>query len=60
MFTALLLTVLQMQTSSYGGYATEDEDKTTIKTVFENEHYVLDTHTAVAAVYNKYVAETGR
>ena len=44
----------------YGGYATEDEDKTTIKTVFENEHYVLDTHTAVAvAVYNKYVAETG-
>ena len=33
----------------YGGYATEDEDKTTIKTVFENEHYVLDTHTAVGS-----------
>ena len=44
----------------YGGYATEDEDKATIKAVFEKEHYVLDTHTAVAVtVYNKYVADTG-
>lgn len=44
----------------YGGFATEDEDKATIKAVFEKEHYVLDTHTAVAVtVYNKYVADTG-
>ncbi len=44
----------------YGNYATEAEDAATIKKLYENTGYVLDTHTAVAsAVYDKYVAETG-
>ncbi len=39
----------------YGGFATEDETSSTIKEIFENTNYVLDTHTAVAAnVYEKY------
>jgi len=43
-----------------GGYATEAETAATIKAVYEDTGYVLDTHTAVAAtVYKKYVASTG-
>lgn len=43
-----------------GGYATEAECAATIKKVYEEEHYIMDTHTAVAAaVYEKYVAATG-
>ncbi len=44
----------------YGGFATEAEDAATIKKLYENTGYVLDTHTAVAStVYDKYVAQTG-
>lgn len=44
----------------YGGYATEEETAEKIREVYEKDHYVMDTHTAVAAVaYDKYKAETG-
>lgn len=42
-----------------GGYATEQECADTIKKVYDEEGYIMDTHTAVAAtVYDKYVAKT--
>lgn len=44
----------------YGNYASEAETAETIKALYENCGYVIDTHTAVAAtVYDKYVKETG-
>ena len=44
----------------YGNYATEEETATMIRKIFEQDHYVIDTHTAVAAaVYEKYREETG-
>lgn len=44
----------------YGNYATEAEDAATIKKLYEDTGYVIDTHTAVAAtVYKKYKKETG-
>ena len=44
----------------YGGYATEEETAATIKKIYEEDRYIIDTHTAVAAtVYDKYRAETG-
>ena len=44
----------------YGNYATEAEDVATIKKLYEDTGYVIDTHTAVAAtVYEKYKKETG-
>jgi len=43
----------------YGNFASEDETKATIKAVYEDTGYVIDTHTAVAAaVYEKYKADT--
>ena len=43
----------------YGNYATEKETAETIKKLYEETGYVIDTHTAVAAtVYNKYKAQT--
>lgn len=43
----------------YGGYATEEETAATIKKIYEEDKYIIDTHTAVAAtVYDKYVADT--
>lgn len=43
----------------YGNYATEEEVAGTIKKLYENEKYIIDTHTAVAAtVYEKYKAQT--
>lgn len=43
----------------YGNYATEQETAATIKKVYEDTGYIMDTHTAVAAtVYNKYKNET--
>lgn len=43
----------------YGNYATEAEDAATIKKLYEDTGYVIDTHTSVAAtVYNKYKADT--
>ncbi len=42
-----------------GEYATVEETFNAIKTVFDNSHYVMDTHTAVAkASYDKYAAQT--
>lgn len=44
----------------YGGFATDEETKSTIKMVFDSEGYLCDTHTAVAVnVYEKYCKETG-
>jgi len=44
----------------YGNYASEAETAETIKNLYEDCGYVIDTHTAVAAsVYDKYVKETG-
>jgi threonine synthase len=44
----------------YGNYLSEEETAQTIASFYEKDHYVIDTHTAVAAgVYRKYVAETG-
>ncbi len=44
----------------YGNYATEAEDAATIKKIYENDNYIIDTHTSVAAtVYDKYKKETG-
>ncbi|MGN1148428.1 MAG: threonine synthase [Lachnospiraceae bacterium] len=43
----------------YGNYASEEETAATIKELYENCGYVIDTHTAVAAtVYGKYKADT--
>lgn len=43
-----------------GGYASEAETATEIKTVYDNTGYVLDTHTAVASsVYRAYKKNTG-
>ncbi|MDD3239507.1 MAG: threonine synthase [Lachnospira sp.] len=43
----------------YGNYATEAENAETIKRLYEDTGYVIDTHTSVAAtVYNKYKADT--
>ena len=47
-------------TEFFGAYATEEETMETIRQVYESEHYVLDTHTAVASVaYDKYVKDSG-
>ena len=45
----------------YGNYATEAEDAATIRKIYEDCGYVIDTHTSVAAtdVYDKYRKETG-
>jgi threonine synthase len=44
----------------YGNYCTEEETAATIKRIYEQDGYVIDTHTAVAAgVYDKYRKETG-
>ena len=43
----------------YGNYADEEETAATIRRIYENTGYVIDTHTAVAAcVYKKYQKET--
>ncbi len=43
----------------YGNYATEAETAKVIKDIYESTGYVIDTHTAVAAVaYKKYLADT--
>ncbi len=50
----------QQLTDFYGGFATEEETFDTIKKLFEESGYLIDTHTAVAAsVYGKYKKETG-
>lgn len=43
----------------YGNFATEEETAATIRKMFEDTGYIMDTHTAVArTVYDKYVDET--
>ena len=43
----------------YGNYATEAQTAEVIKKIYDETGYIIDTHTAVAAVvYNKYKAET--
>lgn len=43
----------------YGNYATEEETAQSIRSLYEETGYVMDTHTAVAAaVYAKYRKET--
>ncbi|MBO5621938.1 MAG: threonine synthase, partial [Butyrivibrio sp.] len=44
----------------FGGFATEEETFATIRDLFDNSGYLIDTHTAVAAsVYDRYRKETG-
>ncbi|MDF2533000.1 MAG: thrC, partial [Clostridia bacterium] len=44
----------------YGDYSTEAEVFDAIKQLYEDESYLIDTHTAVAySVYQKYVNKTG-
>ena len=43
----------------YGNYASESETAQTIKELYEDTGYVIDTHTSVAAtVYKKYIEKT--
>ncbi len=43
----------------YGGFCDEENTKTTIKNLFDEQHYLCDTHTSVAiSVYDKYVENT--
>ncbi len=43
----------------YGNYGSEEETASIIKKIYEETGYVIDTHTAVAAVvYDKYIKET--
>lgn len=43
-----------------GGFATQEENAETIKRIYEDTGYMVDTHTGVAAtVYSRYAAETG-
>ncbi|GAI67493.1 unnamed protein product, partial [marine sediment metagenome] len=44
----------------YGGFASPEESRHSIKEIFEKSKYLTDPHTAVAyAVYKKYIKETG-
>jgi len=44
----------------YGGFASQRETLDSIKDVFDNYHYLMDTHTSVAySVYRKYLQDTG-
>lgn len=44
----------------YGGFATVEETNATIGSMYQENGYLMDTHTAVAyKVYKDYVAETG-
>ena len=43
----------------YGNYASEEENASTIKRIYENSGYVIDTHTSVAeTVFEKYKADS--
>ena len=44
----------------FAGWCSDEETKKQIHDIFNNEHYLLDTHTAVAVkVYEDYKAKTG-
>ncbi len=49
-----------IQEDFYGGFASEENSKETIRNVYDKFGYVIDTHTSVAvSVHNDYVKETG-
>lgn len=49
----------QIDSHFYGNCCSDEETKSTIKSLYEQTHYLCDTHTAVAVnVYDKYVEET--
>ena len=44
----------------YGGFASQEESRQSIKEIFEKSKYLTDPHTAAAyTVYKKYIKETG-
>ena len=44
----------------YGNFSTTEDVASEIKTIYDEDGYIIDTHTAVAAnVYDKYKKETG-
>ena len=50
----------QFMSDFRGGFATETQNEATIRKIFEDTGYLIDTHTGVAAtVYNAYKVETG-
>ena len=50
----------QLSEQFYAGFCTDEETKAQISKTFEEEHYLLDTHSAVAVkVYEDYKAKTG-
>jgi len=50
----------KLQSAFVAGSCDDNETKRTIKEVFENDKYLIDTHTAVAVkVYREYVEATG-
>ncbi len=50
----------QIQSLFYGGYCNDEDTERTIKMMFDTEHYLCDTHTAVAInVYKQYVEQSG-
>ncbi|MCQ2454837.1 MAG: threonine synthase [Clostridia bacterium] len=50
----------KIQNEFYGGFCDDSETSDTIKKIFDDFGYLIDTHTAVAVnVYNKYISETG-
>ncbi len=54
------VTAARIANDFYGGYAGEAETLETIAQVFQTQHYLLDTHTAVGkAVANRYRIATG-
>lgn len=59
-FTVDETTKTRMDNIIVGGFATEAETLATIKSCFEQYHYLLDTHTAVALkVYEQYQKNSG-
>lgn len=49
----------ELRSKFYGGFATEDQIKEMIRKTFEEEQYLIDTHTAAAAhVYEAYRQQT--
>ena len=53
-------TLAQIQKHFWAGWSSQDETLKTIECIYEDYHYVSDTHTAVGIdVYDKYVITTG-
>ena len=53
-------TIKENMSNFVGGYVDDEMTQKMIKKIYEEEHYLIDTHTAVAyAVYENYVQTTG-